>query len=312
MLSEAAGASRFEPAKAPRPERARRFSFESKMMLPALVILALISIAPLLYIIWMSFNEVSLLGGGGLSIDWAGVQNWQRMFTDPNVGAGWISMVIYFVATVGIEMVVGLAVALLVYEIVWGRNVAMSLMLIPMFVAPVIVGLLGRFMVNTTYGLYAWVLDVTGIYSGNILGGPVSAFIAVILMNVWEWTPLIILISLAGLVSIQPQLLEAAKVDGASYLQRLRHIMLPSIASIVIVALLIRSMDALRYFSIIWLSTGGGPANTTKIIPLRLYEVAFRFLHLGYAASIGLVMLAVSILLATLFLTIMRRRGLVQ
>jgi multiple sugar transport system permease protein len=140
----------------------------------------------------------------------------------------------------------------------------------------------------------------------------VSAFVAVILMNVWEWTPLIILISLAGLVSIQPQLLEAARVDGAGYLQRLRHIVLPSIANIVLVALLIRSMDALRYFSIIWLSTGGGPANATKIIPLRLYEVAFRFLHLGYAAAIGLVMLAVSILVANLFVTVMRRRGLVQ
>lgn len=312
MPSEAAGVTRYEPAKAGQPTRAGRLSFESKMMLPSLVILAVISIAPLLYIIWMSLNNVSLLGGDGLSIDWVGGRNWLRMFTDPAVGAGWLSMAIYFVATVGIEMVLGVAIALLIYQIGWGRNLAMSFILIPMFIAPVIVGLLGRFMVNTTYGLYAWVLRVTGIYQGNILGGPVSAFVAVILMNVWEWTPLIILISLAGLVSIQPQLLEAARVDGAGYVQRLRHIVLPSIANIVLVALLIRSMDALRYFSIIWLSTGGGPANATKIIPLRLYEVAFRFLHLGYAAAIGLVMLAVSILLANLFVTVMRRRGLVQ
>lgn len=280
------------------------------MMLPALVILAAISIAPMLYTIWMSLNHVSLLGGDGLSVKWAGGQNWRQMFTDPGVGAGWLSMAIFFVATVGIEMILGLAIALLIYEIVWGRNIALSLILIPMFIAPVIVGLLGRFLVNTTYGLYAWVLRVTGIYTGNILGGPVSAFIAVILMDVWEWTPLITLISLAGLVSIHPQLLEAARVDGAGYLQRLRHIVVPSIANIVVVALLIRSMDALRYFSVIWLSTDGGPANATKIIPLRLYEVAFRFLNLGYAATIGLVMLAVSILLANLFVTIMRRRRL--
>lgn len=299
-----------DSARTPQPERERRFSFETKMMLPALVILAAISIAPMLYTIWMSLNHVSLLGGDGLSVKWAGGQNWRQMFTDPGVGAGWLSMAIFFVATVGIEMILGLAIALLIYEIVWGRNIALSLILIPMFIAPVIVGLLGRFLVNTTYGLYAWVLRVTGIYTGNILGDPVSAFIAVILMDVWEWTPLITLISLAGLVSIHPQLLEAARVDGAGYLQRLRHVVVPSIANIVVVALLIRSMDALRYFSVIWLSTDGGPANATKIIPLRLYEVAFRFLNLGYAATIGLVMLAVSILLANLFVTIMRRRRL--
>lgn len=285
-------------------------SFEARMMLPALIILAAISILPLLYIIWMSVNNVTLLGGAGITVHWLGLGNWARMFSDSNVWTGWLVMVIYFVATVGLEVLLGVAVALLVYEVVWGRNLALSLILIPMFVAPVIVGLLGRFMVNSTYGLYSWILSETGIFTGNILGGKISAFVAVVLMDVWEWTPLITLITLAGLVSIQPQVIEAARVDGASYLQRLRHIVFPSISGIVIVALLIRSMDALRYFAIIWQATDGGPANATKIIPLRLYEVAFRFLHLGYAATIGLVMLAVSILIANLFTTILRQRGL--
>ena len=287
----------------------RRLSFEAKMMLPALVILAAISILPLLYIIWMSLNNVTLLGGNGLTSNWVGLGNWARMFSDSNVWIGWATMVIYFVATVGLEIVLGMSIALLIHEVAWGKNLALSLILIPMFVAPVIVGLLGRFMLNPTYGLYSWILDQTGIFTGNILGGNISAFVAVVLMDVWEWTPLIALITLAGLVSIDPYVLEAAKVDGARYLQRLRHIVLPSVSGIVLVALLIRSMDALRYFAIIWQSTDGGPANATKIIPLRLYEVAFRFLHLGYAATIGLVMLAVSILIANLFTSILRRRG---
>jgi multiple sugar transport system permease protein len=290
----------------------RGLSFNTKMMLPALVILAAISILPLLYIIWMSLNTVTLLGGTGITSNWTGLENWGRMFTDANVWFGWVAMVIYFVATVGLEMLLGLVIALVVHEVVWGKNLALSLILIPMFIAPVIVGLLGRFLVNPTYGLYAWVLRESGIYSGDILGGSVSAFVAVVLMDVWEWTPLIALITLAGLVSIQPQILEAAKVDGASYLERLRHIVLPSILGIVIVALLIRSMDALRYFDINWQATNGGPANATKIIPLRLYESAFRFFHLGYAAAIGLLMLAVSILVANLFTGILRQRGLLR
>jgi multiple sugar transport system permease protein len=292
--------------------RRRGLSFEAKMMLPALVILAAISILPLIYIIWMSLNNVTLLGGSGIESNWAGLGNWGRMLTDGNVWAGWLAMIIYFLATVGLEMILGLVIALVIHEVAWGKNLALSLVLIPMFIAPVIVGLLGRFMVNPTYGLYAWVLRESGLYDGNILGGSVSAFVAVVLMDVWEWTPLVALISLAGLVSIQPQVLEAARVDGANYFERLRHIVLPSITGIVIVALLIRSMDALRYFDIIWQATNGGPANATKIIPLRLYESAFRFFHLGYAATIGLLMLAVSILVANLFTGILRQRGLLK
>jgi multiple sugar transport system permease protein len=239
-----------------------------------------------------------------------GLGNWGSMVTDPGVWSGWGTMILYFVATVGLEVVLGVAIALLVHEVVWGKNLALSLILIPMFIAPVIVGLLGRFLVNPTYGLYSWILEESGIYSGNILGRDVPAFVAVVLMDVWQWTPLITLIALAGLVSVQPQVLEAAKVDGAGYWTRLWYIVLPSISGIILVALLIRSMDALRYFDIIWQVTGGGPANATKIIPMRLYEVAFRFLQLGYAAAIGLVMLAISILIANLFTGILRRRGL--
>jgi multiple sugar transport system permease protein len=285
-------------------------TFEGRMMLPALVILAAISILPFLYVIWMSLHDVTLLGGSGIASQWVGPGNWAGMFTDSSVWSAWATMVIYFVATVGLEMVLGVAIALLIHEVVWGKNLALSMILIPMFIAPVIVGLLGRFLVNPTYGLYAWILDKTGIFTGNILGGDVPAFVAVVLMDVWEWTPLVALITLAGLVSIQPQVLEAAKVDGAGYWTRFWHIALPSISGIVIVALLIRSMDALRYFDIIWQVTGGGPANATKIIPMSLYEVAFRFLQLGYAAAMGLVMLAVSILIANLFTTILRQRGL--
>ena len=128
-------------------------------------------------------------------------------------------------------------------------------------------------------------------------------------MDVWEWTPLIALIVLAGLASMPGQVLEAAKIDGASYWQRLRHIVLPMIAGVIVVALLIRSMDAIRYFDIIQNTTNGGPADATKIIPIRLYETAFRFFDLGYAAAIGLSMLAASILVANLFLKTLHKTG---
>ena len=301
---------------AARTEKGRRLSrllvpsFGARMMLPALLLLAALSIFPFLFIVWMSFNDVSPIGG--LSFDWVGLENWRNLFTDPDVRSSWMISGVYFVATVGLEMILGIAIALLVHEIVWGKNLAISLLLMPMFIAPVIVGLLGRFLVDPTYGLYAWVLKTTDLYTHNILGSKGSALAAVILMDVWEWTPLIIIIVLAGLASMPGEVLEAAMVDGANYWQRLRHMVLPFISGVVIVALLIRSMDAIRYFDIIFVTTNGGPADATKIIPIRLYETAFRFFELGYAAAIGLGMLAFSIIIANLFLRILARQGLAR
>src|SRR5215203_2890124 len=261
-------------------------SLEMKMLLPILLLLAILSLFPFFYIIWMSLNTVSLING--ISFDFAGLANWTRMFTDVIVGAAWVRAAIYFVATVGLEMVLGVAIALLVHELVWGKNLVLSLILLPMFMAPVIVGLLGRFLTDSSYGLYAYVLRELGIFERDILGTASSALPAVILMDVWEWTPLIVLIVLAGLASVNQYVIEAAKVDGANYLERLRYIVAPSIAGVVIVALLVRSMDAIRYFDIITVTTNGGPGNTTKIIPIRLYETAFRFFDLGSARVGGL------------------------
>lgn len=285
-------------------------SFGVRMMLPALLLLAALSIFPFLFIVWMSFNEVTPIGG--LSFEWVGLENWARLFTDPDVRSSWMISGVYFAATVGLEMLLGITMALLVHELAWGKNLAISLLLMPMFIAPVIVGLLGRFLVNPTYGLYAWVLETTGLYTENILGSKGSALAAVILMDVWEWTPLVTIIVLAGLSSMPEEIFEAAKVDGAGYWQRLRHLVMPLISGVIVVALLVRSMDAIRFFDIIFITTNGGPADSTKIIPIRLYEAAFRFFELGYAAAIGLGMLAFSILIANLFLQILKRQGLTR
>lgn len=285
-------------------------SFEGKMLAPALTVLVLVSIFPFVYIIVMSLSSVKMIGG--ISFDWVGLDNWTRLFSDGGVGASWLRSIVYFLLSVGLQMFLGIAIALAIYETRRGRNIVTSLVLMPMFMAPVIVGLLGRFLTDSTYGLYAWALDEVGLYNGDILGTTTSAFLAVTLMDVWEWTPLIALIVLAGLTSMPKQVLEAAAIDGASYWARLRDIVLPMISGVIIVALLIRSMDAIRYFDIITNTTNGGPADATKIVPIRLYETAFRFFDLGYAAAIGLSMLAVTIVMANLFMRILKARGLAK
>src|SRR5207248_8505329 len=123
-------------------------SFEGKMLSPALLILALVSIFPFIYIIVMSFSLVRMIGG--ISFEWVGLDNWTRLFGDSAVGASWVRSVVYFMLTVGLEMLLGVAAALAIYEARRGRNIILSLVLMPMFMAPVIVGLLGRFLTDST------------------------------------------------------------------------------------------------------------------------------------------------------------------
>ena len=280
-------------------------SFETWMILPALLLLAAISLYPFFYLLWMSLNDVSLIGG--LNLRWNGFRNWTTLFKDPNVGRSWLTAFKYFAATVGLEMLLGTLVALALNELRRGRNLLLSAFLMPMFIAPAIVGLLGYFLVDPVLGLYSWGLRSTGLFSGNVLGNTQTAFSGLVLMDVWEWTPLITIIVLAGLTSVPGEILEAAEIDGASYGQRLRYVVLPTIARILTVALLIRSMDAIRFFDSILVTTNGGPADTTKVVAIRLYETAFRFFRFGYAAAIGISMLAFSIVLANLFLAVLRR-----
>ena len=124
----------------------------------------------------MSLSHVGLIGG--ISLHWAGLDNWSRLFSDGIVGASWVRSAAYFVATVGLEMGLGIAVALALWEVTRGRNIMLSLILMPMFMAPVIVGLLGRFLTDNTYGLVAWALRSLHIFSGDILGSPHAAFVA--------------------------------------------------------------------------------------------------------------------------------------
>jgi len=282
----------------------RRIRFTGRLMAPGVVVLAALSVLPTVVLVAMSFSTVSLVGG--FRLHFAGGHNWARIFSDGAFWRSWGTTALYLVLTIGLELVLGTALALALYRFARGRGALLSLLLLPMFVAPVIVGLLGRFLTDSAYGLYAWLLSQIGYHAEILAHGP-SAFTAVVAMDVWEWTPLLMLIVLAGLSSMNPAVVEAASLDGASGWRMFRHITLPSISSVLLVGLLIRSMDAIRYFDIITITTNGGPADATKTAPVRLYETAFRFFDIGYAAVTGILMLVVTIVVARGFIRVLGR-----
>lgn len=285
------------------------------MMVPAVVVLALVSIIPFIVLILMSFSKVRLLGG--VSLSWDGVQNWIQVFTSSATWHAWLITVIFFVSAVGSEMILGIALALVLNALRRSRSIVFSIVLLPMFLAPVTVGLMGTFLLDPTIGFYSWLLSHLGLLAAghSVFSMPGVAMVAIVSLDAWEWSPLVALIVLAGLTSVNASVLEAASVDGAGYFRKLFSIVFPMISPILLVALLIRSMDAVRYYDIVNVTTGGGPANSTWVISLQLNEkVQATALDgvttlIGQAAVIGMTMLVFSIIIANVFVRAMERRG---
>ncbi|HEY8529218.1 MAG TPA: sugar ABC transporter permease [Paenibacillaceae bacterium] len=280
----------------------KRNRTECWMLLPSMIALAVISVFPFVFLIYASFMDYRL---SVHEPEFAGLDNWMRLLRSDTFWASWGRTAVYAGGGLALELVLGVGMALLLYHIPKARNLLLTLWMLPLFVAPVVAGLLWRFLLDPTYGLYNWFLQLLGL-DLLVLGDPRFAMPAVILMDVWEWTPLITIIVLAGLQTIPQEPLEAAEVDGAGALQKIRHLLLPMARRVILVALLVRSMDILRYIDVITITTEGGPADSTKIIGYYLMQVAFRFQDMGMAASLGLTMLLVTILLGRFFIRVFR------
>jgi multiple sugar transport system permease protein len=274
---------------------------ERLMITPSIVALAAISIFPLLYMIYISFFDYSMSVNNPTFV---GINNWVRILKSTTFWESWGRTV--YIAGIGIivQMIFGIGIALLIYNIPKGQNIILTFSMMPLFVAPIVSGLLGRFLLNSTYGLYSWILRFFG-YTGELFASTTGSVIGIIAVDVWEWMPLITMIVFSGLQSMDIEVQEAATIDGANYIQKLRHVILPLVSPVIMVALLIRMMDILRYVDTIKIITEGGPANATKTSGYHLMEVAFRFQNFGQAAVLGIIMIVLIIMLSKLFIKIM-------
>ncbi|WP_296973079.1 carbohydrate ABC transporter permease [Thermobacillus sp. ZCTH02-B1] len=286
----------------PLKRRAKWNRTEFWMLLPSVIVLAAITIFPFFFMIYASFMDYRL------DMDhprFAGLENWQNTLTDETFWQSWGRTVVYAGGGLILQLLLGTGIALLLYHIPKFRNLFSTLVMLPVFVAPIVTGLLWRFLLDPTYGFYHWIVRQLG-FDVQILGDPNFAMLAVIFMDVWEWTPLVTLIVLAGLQTVPEEPLEAADVDGANAWQKIFLVMLPMIRRMIVVALLIRSMDILRYVDTIVITTEGGPADATKTIGYYLMQVAFRFQDIGSAAAVGLTMLVVSTLMGRFFIKVLK------
>jgi multiple sugar transport system permease protein len=273
------------------------------MLLPAGIALALVSIYPLFYGVRASFTHY--LYGRDLGFD--GLTNYRIIWNDTFFRSAMLTTLKYVVCTVSIETVLGLGLALLVSrEIKFAGPIRVGLIL-PMTIAPVVVGVMWRLLYDSGVGVVNPIYELFGLGPPDLLAHNNSAFAAVVLVDIWEWTPLIFLIILAGLQSLPEEPLEAARVDGAGRLRLFFDHTLPQLRSVLLVAVVLRTIDAVGTFDQIYVLTKGGPGDATRVISIYAYNTAFLFTQFGQAAAMLVCLLVMLMLLMIVAVRLLRR-----
>jgi multiple sugar transport system permease protein len=272
------------------------------LMAPAIAVLAFISLYPFIWLIVMSLQSVGVGEG-----EWVGLKNYTRLFSDVRFLDGWVLLAKYSVMCLTLQLSIGLLLAVIVNGARWEKFLVTAL-LMPMMMAPAVAGLVWLFLYNGTFGWYHWLFQSVGLLgAGSILSSTDTAMLAIVLVDVWQWTPLITLIALAGLKRVPQDQLEANMVDGASPLRNFFVITLPNLYPVLLIAIMLRFMDNFRFIDAALVLTGGGPADSTKILPIYLFEVAFKFFKLGRGAAIALTLLVVTIILGKILVRIFEK-----
>lgn len=251
---------------------------------PAALVLILALFYPIGYMIWGSFRDWDPSQSIGQTT-FVGLANYAKLLADPAFHESfWVTMVFAF-TVVSVEMVLGVGLALLLDRNIRGMSMLRTLFILPMMIAPVVVGLVWRFMYNQNYGTFNRALDAVGLPKVDWLGQ--NPLLSVIIADVWQWTPFIFILSLAALQSLPRSALEAARIDGATGWQQVWHIKLPLMMPVLIVTLLLRLIDAFKVLEVILVLTGGGPGLSTEILALRIARTAREFRELGEAAAMS-------------------------
>jgi len=267
------------------------------MVLPIIFLFLGLAIIPFGYMIYISFHDYNLAKGG--TPVFIGIQNYISIFQD-NVAMSSIRFTILLACVaVPIELGLGIAIALFIRGIL-GERIIRSSLLLPMMIPPVVAGIAWKMLYNFEYGPVNYLLSLFGVSQISWLGDYTFSQVGIILIDVWQWTPFLFLILYAGLQSIPRELVEAAEVDGASRFEVTRFVELPLLSPLIGVALIIRVIDVLKIFDIIYMVTWGGPGSATHSLSYYIYKVGVSFgWDIGYASAISLVLLGGIVALTT-------------
>jgi len=280
-------------------------------LLPAVLLLFIILVGPFFYTIFLGFTDLSY-STPGHDGNFVGLANYRRLLADDPVFWHSVATTLRFVASsVSIEMVLGFGLALVLAAQVRRPRAVMPLLLVPMMLAPVAVGLLWKLVLQGEFGMVSYYLRKLGLIAEDtsLLGDSHLALATMVMVDIWQWTPFVTLVSLAGLLGLPRPPFEAAMMDGAGRVRIFFDITLPLMRPLLAMVLLLRTIDAFKEFDKVFLMTGGGPGISTELLSIYVYRVNFRNWDLGYGAVCAFMVYLVVLILCKLFYNALGQAG---
>jgi trehalose/maltose transport system permease protein len=275
-------------------------------LLPSFFFVSLFSLYPIVESFRLSFYRL-ILTLPWLGQKMVGWENYTDLWTDPVAWQSMQTTLIFVGVTIPMELILGLGIALVMNEAFRGRGMLRAVVLIPWAIPTVVSSQMWRFIFNDRYGLFNFVIfgDDTSRYLAP-LADPYSALVAIMVAEIWKTTPFAALILLAGLQTIPDDLYEAASIDGATVWQKFRYVTLPLVTPALLLALLFRTIDALRVFDLVFVMTQGGPADATNVLQFYGYKKTFAEGMIGYGSAIAVVVFSISLTLAIAYLSLLK------
>lgn len=278
------------------------------MLAPVLMFVLAIALAPLIFSFSISLTDYRLTDPTQ-SRPFVGLGNYIKAFQDKAVLETLLNTVVFTVGAVTSQVVLGMALALLMAGETPFMRALRSVAILPLALPPLVVGLVWKALYNPQFGPAAYYLKQIGLsVDRGLLGDFTTAMPAVLMIDLWQWTPLLMIIFLAGIKSLPGEMLEAAYVDGASRAQAFFSVMLPMLLPVLFIGVLLRTMNAFKVFDIIFATTGGGPGNATSVLNFHIYKVGLTFFEMGYAAALANILLFMIGVCSAFYILLLRRQ----
>lgn len=299
-------------ARAPKEGTRRSFLRDDRFQMtafiaPTCIFLALLTIWPFVYSVYLSLHAVKLTAMKRAVF--VGLDNYVNLLTDPLFLRAMLNTGMLAVTSITCEIVIAFVIAkafVSLSHLKWVNGLR-SMFMIPMMVTPLIVGMIFSYVFNPVLGIANHLLGGIGLGPVPWFGESTAAMISILLINIWQWTPFMMLLIMAGLLSIRADLYEAARVDGAKWHHVLRFLEIPSIRGIVLLGVILRIIDTLRFFDVVYVTTRGGPGDSTMVLTLYAYQQNFQFFQAGVGSAAAVIILIISIVITTFAVKLLRR-----
>lgn len=272
----------------------RRYTYLS--LLPSGVVFLVVLVFPTLYILALMFRRESLTSPA--TNGFVGLDNFTTLLTESRFWEAAAHSAAFSAVSMAVSIPVGVLIGLLLHRKLAGIGLFRAILIVPMVIAPLVVGAVFRFMFDSG-GFVEWLLGTVGIDAPAFLSVPNLSLVTVAVVDAWQWTPFVVIIVAAARETLPPEVIEAARLDGANAWQELWYCVLPQIRPLLVLVTLIRFMDSFREFDKIFIMTNGGPGTSSETLPIYLWRYAFQYLDMGYAAAVGFVMLVLISIVST-------------